>query len=275
MGNRKKVTLVVASLLAAWSCNALAAGEKIVSADAGVTALVYAFGMQQQLVGIDVTSVQPVTDKPVARVGYHRQLSAEGVLSLHPDVLVGSDTMGPPDVLTAVEAAGVKVVRLPSAVDANGLLANVQQLAVALGNEPQGKMVLQALENKLQQLAHKKLSAGTSALFLLEAGGRGLRAAGKGTGGDALVHLIGANNVMDHASYQPISAEAILAMDPDVILVAVDDEKNAGANLLQLYPALAALQATKNGRLLSVNSETLVAGLSVLTVDEALRLVSQ
>lgn len=51
--------------------------EKIVSAGASVTELIYALGAQSQLVGVDVTSVTP-KESPLPKVGYHRALSAEG-----------------------------------------------------------------------------------------------------------------------------------------------------------------------------------------------------
>ena len=272
---KKSVWIISLWVMISSSVVAAPASEKIISADAGVTALLRAFGLEEQLVGIDVTSPQPVSGKPIANVGYHRQLSAEGLLSLHPDILIGSENMGPPEVLAVVAAAGVSVVRLPAVVDAKGLLASVQQLATVLGKQAQGEMVLKQLGEKVARLDQQKMPDNTKALFLLDAGGRGLRAAGTGTGGDALIHLLGAHNVMTYASYQPISAEAILAINPDIILLAVDGEQNSGHDFLQQYPALAAANAIKNENLLSVHSEALVAGLSVLTVDEALRLAAR
>ena len=96
--------------------------------------------------------------------------------------------------------------------------------------------------------------------------------AGVGTGGDSLIRLMGASNVMSYNSYQPISAEAIMAANPDIIFLAADGSKNAMADFLRDYPTLSALKATQEQKIVEVRSETLVAGLSVLTVDEALRL---
>ncbi|GAL28065.1 periplasmic hemin-binding protein [Vibrio variabilis] len=68
----------LASLLLCLFSTAIAEGtEKIVSAGASVTELIYALGAQSQLVGVDVTSVTP-KESPLPKVGYHRALSAEG-----------------------------------------------------------------------------------------------------------------------------------------------------------------------------------------------------
>jgi iron complex transport system substrate-binding protein len=132
--------------------------------------------------------------------------------------------------------------------------------------------VLEQVQQKLTTLQKQALPQNSRALFLLSAGSRGLRAAGVSTGGDALIRLMGASNVMTYNSYQPISAEAIMATNPDIIFLAADGSKNAMADFLRDYPTLSTLKAAQTQKIVEVRSETLVAGLSVLTVDEALRL---
>lgn len=261
------VIALVASLLSVG----LQAAERIISADAGVTAVLRALQLEKELVGIDVTSTQPA-GTPLPVVGYHRQLATEGLLALKPSLLVGGEHMGPPATLTALEAAGVKVLRLPQAQDGAGLLAGIRQLAAAVATPEQAKPVLEQVQQKLTTLQKQALPQNSRALFLLSAGSRGLRAAGVGTGGDSLIRLMGASNVMSYNSYQPISAEAIMAANPDIIFLAADGSKNAMADFLRDYPTLSALKATQEQKIVEVRSETLVAGLSVLTVDEALRL---
>ncbi|MDD1829549.1 ABC transporter substrate-binding protein, partial [Photobacterium sp. ZSDE20] len=67
---------------------------RIISAGSAVTELVLALGAEEQLVGIDVTSRFPQSDN-LPKIGYHRNLSAEGLLALEPTTLIGSDEMGP------------------------------------------------------------------------------------------------------------------------------------------------------------------------------------
>ena len=89
---------------------ALAASPaRIVSLGGALTEVVYLLGAQGQLVGTDTTSLFPEAALKTAKVGYMRQLSAEGLLSLKPDAVVGTTEAGPPVVLDQVRSAGVRV----------------------------------------------------------------------------------------------------------------------------------------------------------------------
>ena len=271
--NRDLLYRVLAAVLL-WSAMmpVLAAplSERIISADAGSTALIRAFGLGDQLVAVDMTSQQlPGQALPV--IGYHRQLAAEGLLALKPTVLVGTEHMGPPETLTALTLAGVRVVALPPVTDAKTLLNGVTQLAQALGQTAAAHGAQQTLQADLSQLAMGNAATPLRAVFLLMAGHRGLREAGTGTGGDALIRLLGATNLATHASYQTVSAEALLALQPDMLLISTDGMDAAG-DLLQQYPVLKTVPAAVTGRIMAVRSDSLVAGLSILTVAEALRL---
>ena len=92
----------------AWSM--AAEPLRVVTAGASVTAIVQELGLAEQVVGIDSTSVPLLEERGLPNVGYQRQLSAEGVLSLKPDVLLGTEEMGPPPVLAQLREAGVDVV---------------------------------------------------------------------------------------------------------------------------------------------------------------------
>ena len=74
-----------------------------------------ALGGESKLVGVDTTSQHPQALKQLPSVGYQRQLAAEGVLALRPDILIGTEEMGPPPVLKQLEGAGVRVETLSAA----------------------------------------------------------------------------------------------------------------------------------------------------------------
>ena len=78
---------------AAASTTAPVAG-RVVALGGAITEVVYALGAEGQLVGTDTTSLYPAAALQTAKVGYMRQLSAEGLLSLRPDAVLGTDEAG-------------------------------------------------------------------------------------------------------------------------------------------------------------------------------------
>ena len=66
--------------------------------------------------------------------------------------------------------------------------------------------------------------------------------------------------------------DLVKTFNPDIILLAADGNQDAMKDFLHSYPILAGLKASQSNKILNVRSEALVAGMSVLTLDEALRL---
>ncbi len=79
--------------------------QRWVSAGGSLSEWVVALGGESKLVGVDTTSQHPQALKQLPSVGYQRQLAAEGVLALRPDILIGTEEMGPPPVLKQLEGA--------------------------------------------------------------------------------------------------------------------------------------------------------------------------
>ena len=64
-----------------------------------------------------------------------RQLSAEGILSLHPELVIASKEAGPEMVFEQLMAAGINVVRIDAPSSLEGVLLKVKQVAEVLGLE--------------------------------------------------------------------------------------------------------------------------------------------
>ena len=247
--------------------------QRIISTDAGVTDIIMALKSNEQLVGIDVTSQQPGNTE-VARVGYHRTLSAEGLLSLNPTMVIGSEHMGPPETLTAIKNANITLLQLPSAHDVETLKNNILTIGKALNKSQQAENLLQIINTRTQQiqqqLLHKK-----SIAFLLQMNSRGLKLAGLNTVGNDVIQLLGGDNLGTHKGYQAISAEALLELQPDIIIIASEDSSNSSADsLLKNNPLLIHTPAGKNHQIVSINGRFLVAGISIKSL-KALATISQ
>ncbi len=102
--------------------------KKIISAGASITQIINALNAQDQIVAVDLTS-KALVDKSVPKVGYHRQLSAENLMSLSPTNVIGSDEMGPQSTLDLLKQSGVNVDVVNSGETVKDLLQRIDQIA--------------------------------------------------------------------------------------------------------------------------------------------------
>jgi ABC-type hemin transport system substrate-binding protein len=91
----------------------------------------------------------------------------------------------PPETLQALRAAGVDVVTVPAAQTLDAVRDNVRRIAGALGAGEQARVLLDDLDRRAATLAARRLDA--PPMLLLREGEGGLRVAGEGTTGAALI----------------------------------------------------------------------------------------
>ncbi|EIV1777178.1 hemin ABC transporter substrate-binding protein [Vibrio vulnificus] len=268
--------LSVALLSTTLSLPLQAAQERIISAGSAVTELILALHAEQSLVAVDVTSQLP-EGQPLPKIGYHRRLSAEGLLALSPTKLIGSDEMGPAPVLQQLKSTGVDIEVVNTQANVDGLKARIDQIAAIL-NKPQEAQQLKSLvDQQVQSLkANQPTEQKKKVLFLLIHEGRAANVAGTDTTPDAIIRLAGAiNPAADRiTAYKPLSSESMVEMQPDVILVSGRSfEKLGGPDaIIKMMPLLAATPAGQNKQIMAIDGAALVGGLGLKSLAEAKRL---
>lgn len=256
------------------SCSALSlpasAQERIVSIGPATTELILALGGEQSLVATDISSVEP---KNLPRVGYHRALSAEGILSLAPTRLIGSDEMGPPPALDQLRRAGVAVSVLETAPTLANLNQRIDTLAKLLNDPTAGAALKAKIQTQTDQLAAQaKQNKPLKVAFLLLHKGQPTSIAGGNTTASALLTLAGGINPVDQLSdYKPVSAEALIKLQPDLVLVSGRDwqQYQDPQTVLEQVPALAATPAGKNRAIHAIDGHALQGGLSLTSLQQA------
>lgn len=230
-----------------------AAQARIVAADGAVTEILYALEAQDRLVGVDSTSRYPQAALQLPNIGYRRTLTAEGVLSLRPRSLIGTQEAGPQQTLDRLRQAGVAVHLLPALEQPEDLIDRVRQVALLVD----ARETLPALERELslalEQVRHRAALAGSyKVLFLLAAGPRGVMVAGKNTQAHQLLDWLGLDNVAKSTpGYKPLNREALLMLKPQAIVVA---ETEPGAFREDDWPGLMLTEAGRQGRILKADS---------------------
>ena len=225
------VSALLLGVLISASSFAQDPGQRVVTLGSDVTEIVYALGEQKRLVGRDSTSNYPEEASSLPNVGYFRQLGAEGLLSLRPDLILATTQAGPPELLNQIRGAGVKIITMPENFSPDGVLSKVEIIAGALGAPDKGAKLSAHLRGEFD--AAKALIGGMSGkpkvLFIIAAAGGAPMAAGTHTGADALVGLAGGQNAFPgHTGYKTISLEAAAAAGPEAIAMMAQTLENLG-----------------------------------------------
>ncbi|GJA04660.1 MULTISPECIES: heme/hemin ABC transporter substrate-binding protein [Aeromonas] len=270
MGRRFALAFSLLGCALSLSSPSVMAGERIVSIGPATTELILALGGEQSLVATDVSSPEP---RGVPKVGYHRALAAEGILSLSPTLVVGSDEMGPNSTLDQLRRANVKVEVMATAPTLANLNERIDTLAHLLGGQTAGSKLKEQIAAQSDTLAAQaKQNKPLKVAFLLLHKGQPTSIAGGNTTASALVTLAGGvNPVAGLHDYKPVSTESLIELQPDLVLVSGRDwqQYQDPDAVLSQVPALSATPAGKNKAIHAIDGHALQGGLSLRSLQQA------
>ena len=238
------------------------AGLRIVSLFGDLTEIIFELGAGHLVVGRDASSIYPPEAELLPNLGFTQALSAEGVLALEPTLVIGNQTAGPSDVLEQIRDAGVEVVIIdsPSTFDAMGL--KIRAVGFALGIEERAEAFAADAEARLDAVLadvaarNPEGDARPSVLFIYVRRGGLQLVAGEGSAAATIIEAAGGTDAGTSAGvvgFVPLTPEAVVAADPEVILVMDRGLAAIGGvpGLLEI-PGVALTQAGRNQRFVSM-----------------------
>ncbi len=227
---RRACALALAAL-ATGAAAASARSPRLITVGGSLTEAVFALGAEAQLVGTDTTSLYPAAAQATPKVGYMRQLSAEGLLALRPDVVLALAGSGPPLVLQQLHSARVQVELVERRHEWDDVRRTVQAAGRATGRSAAAQDLLRQLEQEWTRVrAQVQAYRGPTprALFIMAHGGSPLVAGGQ-TAANAMLTLAGARNVVSGFNgFRPLTAESMAAAAPDVIVTTTQSLQAVG-----------------------------------------------
>lgn len=219
--------------------------QRMVTLNGTMTEIVAALGLGDRIVGVDVTSTHPPAMAALPKVGHDRNVKAEGVLSLQPDLVIGEVSQLDASVQGQLGRAGARVLMLHNDFTVESTKRLVRQLADTLGASQAADSLLARIDAELQ--AVQPLSDTPSVLFIYARGAGSLMVAGEGTPMQRMIEIAGGRNaVQGFEQFKPLTPEALIAANPDAILLFDSglESLQGGEGLLKV-PGMA---ATKAGR---------------------------
>jgi iron complex transport system substrate-binding protein len=219
---------------------------------------VFALGLGDKVVGVDITSQYPpaVSSKP--QLGNFSSIAPEPVLAARPTVVIAPAVPATIAALTAVRAGGIPVVFVPETTEFSTGEARIRLIADALGVSAAGDRLIAELRSQVDR-ATALLTADTAKLRVIYLTFRNnqLSVFGQGSAPHVLITKTGAVNVVDELGLKTgaITTESLIAAKPDVILFPSDVAATlGGAKAFAALPGVAATPAGTTGQVFSVDA---------------------
>jgi iron complex transport system substrate-binding protein len=230
-----------------------------------IAATVFALGLGDQVVGRDASTQFPGTeDLPVVTKTGHT-LNPEAILELAPTVVLTDTTISPKEVRQQLRDAGIAVVVISSDRRIDTTDALVTEIATALGVPTRGTALSARLDAELDaaiaEIADVTPSAETDRarmLFLYVRGSANVYYIfGEDSGADSLIDAVGGVDVAEEIGWEgmkPMTAEALVAAQPDVLVMMTDGLESVGGvdGLIERIPAIAETPAGAHRRVIDM-----------------------
>ncbi|HEX8720235.1 MAG TPA: ABC transporter substrate-binding protein [Pyrinomonadaceae bacterium] len=268
--------LALAALAAAPGCGRFsnpaneAKAERLVVISQVYNEIIWALGAQGAVVGVDFSSTYPPEVKNVQTVGYHRALSAEGILSLHPTAVIHDNNIGPPQVVEQLKGLNVPMKSFEAKNDSvEGTKALIREMGAYFHREQRAEELCRALDSQMAaslESVRKYDDRPRVAVIHFGRASNVFLVVGKGGGGDGgaagrMIEWAGGEMAINSERMQRMeSPETVAQANPDVILVTDYGFDRLGGSLDQIkqLPGVATSNAARTGRIFRVEENVLM-----------------
>ena len=245
-------------------------GDRVVVVSPIYNEIIWALGAQDKIVGVDLSSTFPPEIKNVRTIGYHRALSAEGILSLHPTAILTDGNIGPPQVVDQIKQLNIPIKTFDAKNDSiEGTKALIREIGAYFQKQDRAEELCKTLDaqfaasiQKVKQYTdHPRVAVihfGRASNVYMVVGKRGQ---GDAAGAGQMVEWAGGEMALDTEGMQRMASPEVIAQaNPDVILVTDFGFDRLGGSIDQIkaLPGVDTSNAAKNGRIYRIEENQLM-----------------
>ncbi|MFS8627755.1 MAG: ABC transporter substrate-binding protein [Limnochordales bacterium] len=247
--------------------------QRIVSAALALDNILLFVTDPQRVVAVTRFAADPaysyVSDRLQPHMTIIDQLNAEQVLALDPDIVLIA-VWNDPDTVHQLRDLGVKLYTFARFSTVQDALDNIARIGEITGDEERAQALIDEFHRRAQEVAARVSGRPRPAVLVWDDWGTTV---GPGTSAHDIIEMAGGRNVAaEHGivGWQTIDAEAVVRMNPDVIITPYDP--NFVARILS-DPALATVKAVRDGRVYYVQHLEALNHHFILAIEALARLL--
>src|SRR5690625_2267978 len=229
--------------------------EKIVSIMPSNTEIAFALGLGEKMVGVSDHDNYPEEVLDIEKVG-GMELNVELMLSLEPDLVFAHESNGE-ETINQLRDAGLNVFVVNNATNFEEVYESINMMSIITGTEDKGLEIIQSMEEGFAELAEKAeaIAEDDKQIVYIEISPEPeIYAPGNHTFEQEILTLINAENGVTEDGWVMINEEAVIEMDPDVIIVTYDYVEDPVGEVIN-RDAWQDITAVKDERVIQVDTD--------------------
>jgi len=234
---RRTVLLLCMMLFMMWTATIASAGDRRVRDDLGreiivpdhphrliclapnVADIVHAIGAGNEVIAVSDFTKYPAEARRKPSVGLPLSPSLETIVSLHPDLVIGSSDFGGLGIVSQMQEVGIPIFMVnPHGLE--GIYDSVLSLGKALNRETEAKQVVSRLRRRVGALQARAKGRPSVQVFML-IWPEPITTIGKQSFITEIIAAAGGRSITDGLEHEwpHISFESLVALDPESILL--------------------------------------------------------
>jgi iron complex transport system substrate-binding protein len=229
--------------------------ERIVSLAPNITEILYSLGLGERVVGVTRFSYYPAEAAKKPKVGSYIHLNVEKIISLSPDLVIGTVAGNKPGVINLVEQAGIQAF-IVNARDIQQVLETIIDVGKVCGVPDKADLLVMNLRSRIEKV-RQKIGSRRKPLVFLQINLRPIMTVNSNSFLHDLIQQAGGMNMAKdlNITYPRISIEEVIRRKPEVIIISSMERGRRFEEARQEWLNWRSIPAVKNNRVHLIDSD--------------------
>ena len=232
--------------------------KRIVSVAPNVTEMLFAIGLDEEIVGVTDFCDYPDAAREKPKIGGYHIPNVEAILSLTPDLVIATPDGYSKEKVRKLES--IVPIFLVNSKEIDEILEAMLILGKVTGRDDEAKQVVDGLRVRVEAVREKValIPVEERPKVFYEIGRDPLITVGPGNFVDSLISAAGGINIANDATtgWPRYSVEAVIIKEPDVIITA--PHVSSGKDTTGTWQRYKTIPAVQNGKIYAVNPDILL-----------------
>jgi iron complex transport system substrate-binding protein len=230
--------------------------KRIVSLAPSITEILFAIGLDEEIVGVTDFCNYPPAALAKPKVAYS-QPNLESLVALEPQLVLAPPSFLRADLLAKLEQLKISTFVLESKT-VEGIFGHIQLLGRMLGRAPEANAYTAAMRKQVANLT-KKVEGRPRPTLLYVLNSEPLITVGPGSFIHHLIELAGGRNAAERANapYPRLTMEEVLVQNPDILLFPIGEYEGIPQAEQDRWKRWETLRAVQDGKLFQIQSDLL------------------